>query len=93
MKPTAILLVLLISAAPASARIVSAWQCGEVDVELHKYATKAFELRFSGTLTVWSPTGKPTTGVNFKYVGRNGAILNGKPCRVLPYDPKWDQND
>jgi hypothetical protein len=89
----AILAVLLASATPASARIVGAWQCGEIDVELHKYATKLHELRFSGTLTVASPTGKPTTGVNFKYVGRDGAILNGKSCRVLPYDPKWDEND
>jgi hypothetical protein len=63
-RTAAILAVLLASATPASARIVGAWQCGEIDVELHKYATKLHELRFSGTLTVTSPTGKPTTGVN-----------------------------
>jgi hypothetical protein len=94
MKRTAILAaVLLVSATPASARIVSAWHCGGVDVELHKFATKLYELRFSGTLTVTSPTGKPTTGINFKYFGRNSAMLNGKRCRVLPYDPKWDEAD
>jgi hypothetical protein len=60
-KLITILVLFLIVAMPASARIVGAWQCGEVDVELHKYATKAFELRFSGTFPVWG-TGN---GINF----------------------------
>jgi hypothetical protein len=29
----------------------------------------------------------------FKVSNSEGAKLNGKPCRVLPYDPKWDEND
>src|SRR5262249_48100273 len=77
---------LLASATPASARIVSAWECSgnsrsiPITVELHKYATAAYELRFSGILYVWG-TGH---GYNVKYVGQDGAKLNGKPCRVLP---------
>jgi hypothetical protein len=31
--------------------------------------------------------------LDFRFVGTEGAKLNGEPCRVLPYDPKWDEND
>jgi hypothetical protein len=87
--------VLLASATAASARIVTAWECSgdgrsqTITVELHKYSTADFELRFRGALYVWG-TGH---GYNFKYVGQEGAKLNGKPCRVLPHDPKWDENN
>lgn len=89
MKLLTILAVLLAIATPASARIVNAWQCGNVDVELHKYATKAYELRFAGTFPVWGTR----SGINFRYVGLKGANLNGRPCRVLAYNPKWDEKD
>jgi hypothetical protein len=96
MKLLTILAVLLVaSATAASARIVTAWECSgdsrsqPITVELHKYATAAYELRFSGILYVWGTR----HGYNFKYVGQEGAKLNGKPCRILPYDPKWDEND
>jgi hypothetical protein len=87
--------VLLVGDTPASARIVAAWECPgnnrslPITVELHKYATAAYELRLSGILYVWG-TGH---GYNFKYVGQNGAKLNGKPCKILPYDPKWEADD
>jgi hypothetical protein len=90
-----IIAVLLASATAAGARIVRVWECSgnsrsqPITVELHKYATADYELRFSGILYVWG-TGH---GYNFKYVGQEGATLNGKPCRVLPDDPKWDEND
>jgi hypothetical protein len=92
-----ILALLLVGATPASARdyvLINEWECGKaVTVELRKYGTAAYELIFSGAFTVWSPTGKPTTGVNFKYVGRDEAILNGKRCHVLPHDPEQGKND
>jgi hypothetical protein len=87
--------VLLVGDTPASAHIVAAWECPgnnrslPITVELHKYATAAYELRLSGILYVWG-TGH---GYNFKYVGQNGAKLNGKPCKILPYDPKWEADD
>jgi hypothetical protein len=52
----AILPVLIASATPAGARIVSVWECSgdsrsiPIKVELHKYATADYELRFSGIL-------------------------------------------
>jgi hypothetical protein len=93
----AILAVLLVGATPASARITKAWECSGdnrsqlITVELHKHATKLSELRITGTLG--------RSGYNFKFppippVGNvEGAKLNGKPCRILPYNPKWDEND
>ena len=75
MRPIVIIAALLI-ATPASARIVAVWECtGDsrsqpITVELHKYATAAYELRFSGILYVWG-TGH---GYNFKYVGQESAV-------------------
>jgi hypothetical protein len=75
---------------PDGARILQTWKCGKlVTVELRKYGTAAFELIFEGALVFSGPG----NGVNFKFVGDEGAKLNGKPCRVLPYDPKRDKND
>ena len=68
MKPLAVGLALaLVATTPASAWISKAWQCGEVEVTLRKYAT------------------------NFRFVGIEGAKLNGKPCRPLPWDPSWGE--
>jgi hypothetical protein len=91
MKLLIILVVLLASVTSASARVVSAWECsGDNRSQLScTNATAAFELRFSGILYVWG-TGH---GYNFKYFGQKGAKLNGKPCKMLPYDPKWEQDD
>jgi hypothetical protein len=83
-------LALVLFTMPVSARIIEAWECGKlVTVELRKHGTAAYELAFSGALVFSGPG----SGINFKYVGRKGANLNGKPCRVLPYDPKWDENE
>jgi hypothetical protein len=88
MKLLAILAVLLASATPASVQEAywrQTWECGKlVTVELRKYGTAAYELTFSGALIVTSPTGKPITGINLKWVGRDGAILNGKRCKKVP---------
>jgi hypothetical protein len=91
----AILALLLTNATPASARIVSAWECSgdsrstPIEAELHKFSTADYELRLRGALYVWG-TGH---GYKFEYVGQNGAKLNGKACRALPHDPRWDEND
>jgi hypothetical protein len=78
----AILIVLLASATPASAWVVGKWQCGEVEVTLRKYATKTpMDLTFNGYPY-------EIDRLNFRFVGTEGAKLNGKPCRVIPYDPK-----
>jgi hypothetical protein len=88
MRSLLLLAVLLISAVPANAQEAywrQTWECGKLaTVELRKYGTAAYELTFSGALVVTSPTGKPTTGINLKWVGRDGAILNGKRCKKAP---------
>jgi hypothetical protein len=87
----AIVIGLATPASAAESRVTKAWECGEITVALHKYATKLNELRITGTLTF------PGNGYNFKLVGRKvgqeGAKLNGKPCKILPYDPKWEQGE
>ena len=77
----AALSVLSASAARAeeaeAGHLVAAWTCGKhVDVELRKYATANYELTILGAFDV-----SPGYGVNLRYVGRNGATLNGKRCR------------
>jgi hypothetical protein len=84
---------LFASVTAAEARIVGAWECGEIGVELHKHMVHHLSLVFTGRLVAWSPTGKRVTAIKFEYVGRDGAILNGERCETLPYDPKWDEED
>ena len=95
-------LVFVAGAMPADARIINAWSCDiitsqgipdKIEVQLHKHAVHYSSLVFTGPLVVWSPSGKRATGVKFEYIGRDGAILNGKRCETLPYDPKWDEED
>ena len=40
--------------------------------------------------TVWAPAGKPTTGVHLKWVGKDGAILNGERCLTVPVEEEKD---
>ena len=90
---TILVAVLFVGATPASARIVAAWKCSAdsrsepITVELHKWAVHVNDLRFVGIPYVYGH------GYNFEFVGEKGAKLNGKPCKILPYDPKWDEDD
>jgi hypothetical protein len=90
---TVIRLGIATPASAADSRVTAAWECrGDersqlIVVALHKYATKLNELRITGTLSF------PGHGYNFKYVGQKGAKLNGKPCKILPYDPKWEEGE
>jgi hypothetical protein len=88
MKQLTILIIFVVGIAPASARPVVGWQCGEVDVELSvNKSTEPFsynvsftktDLQFKGGLTFkWYPLKKCK---DFK----NGcAYLNGKLCQEL----------
>jgi hypothetical protein len=94
---TVILLSIATPASAADSRVTAAWECRGDDrsqlivVALHKYATKLGELWITGTLSF------PGNGYNFKVigqkVGQKGAKLNGKPCKILPYDPKWEEGE
>jgi hypothetical protein len=90
MQILTIIVMLFAGITAASARIIG-WSCGEIDISLDKQAVHQHELVFSGPLIVWSPTGKRLTAVHLEWVGKDGAILNGKRCKTLPYDPKWDE--
>jgi len=89
----AVLLPIPASAQTTYPETLHTWECGkDVTVELRKNAVHDHTLTFSGDFTVWSPTGKRITGVKFEYVGHDGAILNGKRCRLLPGGLKWDED-
>jgi hypothetical protein len=77
-----VLAVLLVGATPANAWVVGKWQCGELEVTLHKYAVhEPYDLTFHGDYQDLNRR------LNFRFVGDEGAKLNGKSCRVLPDDP------
>ena len=52
------------------------WQCGDVEVQMSKFAVHDYTLSFSGSVY-----GLP---INFKRVGEDGATLNGKRCKLKP---------
>jgi hypothetical protein len=87
MKKIILILTALAFATPASAEWSRTWSCdnGMIDVTLVKHATKAFELNFSGKLpVVWAyRDGKPEKAFDFRFVGKDGAIFNGKLCKLV----------
>jgi hypothetical protein len=92
---TALLALTTAASAAESGRTIGEWTCGDgeyvVDVTLKKYAVHDTELTFRGRFTVWAPTGKPTTGVHLKWVGKDGAILNGERCLTVPVEEEKDE--
>jgi hypothetical protein len=76
-----LLLAAVAFATPAEAYSERSWQCGNVEVTLNKLAVHEYELTFSGPMVVWSPSKKPTPPFDFKWVGADGAMLNGKMCK------------
>jgi hypothetical protein len=87
MKKIILILTALAFATPASAEWSRTWSCDSrmIDVTLVKHATKAFELNFSGKLpVVWAyRDGKPEKAFDFRFVGKDGAIFNGKLCKLV----------
>jgi hypothetical protein len=79
------LAAITVGTVPARAWIVGKWQCGEVEVTLRKYATKTpMDLTFNGYPY-------EIDRLNFRFVGTEGAKLNGKACRPLPWDSSWGE--
>jgi hypothetical protein len=79
-KAGAIAAMLLVGVAAADAWVVRKWQCGEIEVTLDKRATKEpLDLTFNGYLP-------KLKRLDFRFVGDEGAKLNGKHCRLLPDD-------
>jgi hypothetical protein len=64
------------------------WQCGDIEVQDNKLALHHHELSFTGRFRVWVPEGKNIAKrpFDFKFVGENGAMMNGKMCELINDD-------
>jgi hypothetical protein len=95
-KPLAVAALSLAMLAPAGAVEKGywnrTWQCGDVEVQLNKFAVHTYELTFSGPMIVWSPNKKPTRPFDFKYVGEDGAMLNGRACTIKEEGPVKEED-
>jgi hypothetical protein len=84
---TAVALAAAVLSSPAHAVekgcVTWRWQCGDIEVQLNKLAVHHLELSFTGPMIVFSPGKKPTRPFDFKWVGENGAMLNGKMCTFI----------
>jgi len=60
------------------------WDCGDVEITLHKNMVHDQTLTVRGKFSVWSPDGKPLRAFDLKWVGDGGAIFNGKRCTSSP---------